>query len=68
MHGFTKKDWGDHEFAAYLRKTNAIDNVLKCKDCNMWYNDNDLCVAVAFYNNQKCKYTVWVRNNYLGEY
>jgi len=60
MKGFTLTKWTDHEFAAYLRRSHAIDHYGAVGKAVMWRRPDDTCVAVAIYDNAKSNRRIWI--------
>ena len=62
-HGYTQREMSDHEFAAFLREHDAIDNVEKHGKANFWRATSDAPpVAVAFYT-PPAERDIWLRND-----
>ena len=63
MHGFTKVEMTDHQFAAFLRKLGAIDKyTVDPAGFNKWCDNECNTVAVATYDNAAS-----TRNIYIPE-
>lgn len=55
-------DFTDHQFAAWLRKANAIDNWEHVNSfTNHWYNKKGEHVATAIYDNANCTRRIFIR-------
>lgn len=47
---FVKRDWTDHQLAAFLRSKGAIDNCLRMGRSNVWRDANGNIVAQVTYS------------------
>ena len=60
LHGFTKSVMTDHEFAAWLRKHNAVDTYEHYLNSARWFDGNRKIIAVALYDNSATKRTIYL--------
>ena len=51
----------DHVFATFLRQHKAVDNFHTTANATMWRDPTGEVVAVAFYDNATCNYSVWIK-------
>jgi len=66
MHGFTLVEWGDHQFAAWLRKQDPNWTYHKTgEESTNFTNSRGEVLAVVFYNNRECTHRIYAKTERL---
>jgi hypothetical protein len=58
--GFKRANMTDHEFAAFLRKHDAVERFSHVANSVTWRDAANRAVAVAFYDNAASTHAIWV--------
>jgi hypothetical protein len=67
VHGFVKKEFTEHAFAAWLKAHGALDNHTTIGPANMWHEEGGRTIALAYYDGPgKMTVTYWVKAELAG--